>query len=76
MVDVTDVPGVKVGDTVTLFGKDGDAEISAEECARKANTIVYEITSGIGPRVARVFSMNGQIIKIRTLLGRWGNGGC
>jgi alanine racemase len=76
MVDITDVPEVQIGDTVTLFGQDGDVEISAEECARKADTIVYEITSGIGPRVARVFRMNGQIVKIRTLLGRWGNGGC
>jgi len=76
MVDITDMPHVQVGDIVTLFGEDGDAEISVEECAAKANTIVYEITSGIGPRVARVFRMGDQVIKIRTLLGRWGNGGC
>jgi alanine racemase len=76
MVDVTDVPQVQIGDTVTLFGQDGSAEISVEECANKANTIVYEITSGIGPRVARVFKMKDRVVKIRTLLGRWGNGGC
>jgi alanine racemase len=76
MVDVTDLPGVGVGDIVTLFGKDGDQEITVEECAAKAETIVYEITSGIGPRVARVFKIDDQVVKIRTLLGRWGNGGC
>jgi len=76
MVDVTDLPGVVVGDVVTLFGKDGDQEITVEDCAAKAETIVYEITSGIGPRVARVFKMNDEVVKIRTLLGRWGNGGC
>jgi alanine racemase len=76
MVDITDMPDVRVGDIVTLFGQDGSAEISVEECAIKANTIVYEITSGIGPRVARVFKMKGDVVKIRTLLGRWGNGGC
>ena len=76
MADVTDMPGVEVGDIVTLFGEDGDEEITAEECAKKADTIVYEITSGIGPRVARVFKLKEQIIKVRTLLGRWGNGGC
>lgn len=75
MVDVTDVPEVRIGDVVTLFGQEGDAEISVEECANKANTIVYEITSGIGPRVARVFKMDDRIVKIRTLLGRWRNGG-
>ena len=76
MVDITDMPEVRVGDIVTLFGQDGAAEISVEECAIKANTIVYEITSGIGPRVARVFKMKDEVVKIRTLLGRWGNGGC
>ena len=76
MVDVTNIPRVQVGDIATLFGQDGESTISVEECAEKANTIVYEITSGIGPRVARVFKMNNKIIKIRTLLGRWGNGGC
>jgi alanine racemase len=76
MVDITDVPEVRVGDIVTLFGQDGAAEISVEECAIKADTIVYEITSGIGPRVARVFKMRDEVVKIRTLLGRWGNGGC
>jgi alanine racemase len=68
MVDVTDLPGVKVGDIVTVIGREGDNEITAEECAARADTIVYEITSGIGPRVARVFRTDGRIVKIRTLL--------
>ncbi len=74
MVDVTDVPKVQIGDIVTIFGQDGDCEITAEECAAKASTIVYEITSGIGPRVARLFKIDGEIVKVRTLLHRWGNG--
>jgi alanine racemase len=76
MVDITDMPEVRVGDVVTLFGQEGAAEIPVEECATKANTIVYEITSGIGPRVARVFKIKDRVVKIRTLLGRWGNNGC
>jgi len=71
MVDVTYIAGVKVGDVVTLIGKDGKEEITAEECARKSKTIVYEITSGIGPRVARVFKYNDRFISVRNLLGRW-----
>lgn len=74
MIDVTDIRGTKVGDAVTLIGKDGDEEITAEECAIKSHTIVYEITSGIGPRVARVFKVNDRIISVRNLLGRWRNG--
>ncbi len=76
MVDVTEVPDVQVGDVATVIGKDGSSEITVEECATLANTIVYEITSGIGPRVARVFMLDGKIVKMRTLLGRWGNGEC
>ncbi|MEE8596852.1 MAG: alanine racemase [bacterium] len=71
MVDVTDIQGVKVGDIVTLIGKDGNEEIRVEECANKSHTIVYEITSGIGPRVARVFKYNDRFISVRNLLGRW-----
>ncbi len=74
MVDVTDITGVKVGDTVTLIGKDGREIITAGECAQKAHTIVYEITSGIGPRVARIYKQNGQCVSVRNLLGRWRNG--
>lgn len=73
MIDVTDVPEVGIGDVVTLIGRDGKEEITAEECATKCKTIVYEITSGIGPRVARVFKNKNKIISVRNLLGRWNN---
>ena len=71
MVDITHIKSARVGDIVTLIGKDGKQEITAEECAEKAKTIVYEITSGIGPRVARVFKYNDRLISVRNLLGRW-----
>jgi alanine racemase len=71
MIDVTNIRGLQIGDIVTLIGKDGADEITADECAKKACTIVYEITSGIGPRVARVFEYANRIISVRNLLGRW-----
>ena len=73
MIDVTDIPRAKLGDIVTLIGRDGNEEIKAEELAMKCNTIVYEITSGIGPRVARVFKYKDKIVSVRNLLGRWLN---
>ncbi|MBQ9858581.1 MAG: alanine racemase, partial [Oscillospiraceae bacterium] len=39
MIDVTDVPEAKVGDIVTVFGRDGDEFIPIEEQAEKAGTI-------------------------------------
>jgi len=73
MIDVTDIPQAKLGDIVTLIGEDGKEEIRAEELAQKCNTIVYEITTGIGPRVARVFKNKDKIVCVRNLLGRWQN---
>lgn len=53
-VDVGHVPGVRVGDTVTFVGRDGEGRIGVEEFAGWAETIPYEITCSIGDRVERV----------------------
>jgi alanine racemase len=55
IIDVTDVPGVAEDDPVTLIGADGEQRITAEEFARAAGTISYEITCGVGARVPRSF---------------------
>lgn len=52
LVDVGDDP-VAVGDKVTLIGRQGDEEITADEWAAKVDTISYEIICDIGPRVPR-----------------------
>ncbi len=54
MIDVTGVEGVSVGDTVTLFGRDGGEEITADGLAEIIGTIGYEIVCGISPRVPRI----------------------
>jgi len=54
-IDVGHIPGVGVGDRVTLFGRDGEQQISLEEVARQAGTIPYEITCSVGRRVERIF---------------------
>lgn len=53
LIDVTDVPQVAVGDQVTLLGADGSLIVPAEEMAKTAGTISYEITCGISRRVPR-----------------------
>jgi alanine racemase len=56
MVDVTDVPDVKPGDEVVLLGAQGaGARIDADELARWAGTISWEIFCGISKRVPRVY---------------------
>ena len=55
MVDVSEVPGVKVGDEVVLLGKQEEDEISAVEMAGWVESIPYEVLCGIGKRVPRVY---------------------
>ena len=55
VVDATHIEEAAVGDIVTLIGTDGDETISAEELARHAQTIPYDILAGIGPRVRREY---------------------
>ena len=54
MVDVTDVPGVSVGDEVVLLGSQGAERITAEELADLAQTVHYEVICAVGARVPRV----------------------
>lgn len=55
MVDISHIDGVNIEDTVTLIGKDKDAEITADEIAGLCDTINYEIICGIGKRVPRIY---------------------
>jgi alanine racemase len=54
LVDVTDVPGVAVGDEVVLLGQQGKEAITADELAGLGETIPYEVLCGVGARVPRV----------------------
>jgi alanine racemase len=62
LVDVTDVPGVKLNDRVTLIGRAGDLSITAEEIAETIGTISYEVTCGVSARVPRLY-VNSRIDK-------------
>ena len=55
ILDVTDVPDVREGDIVTLIGKDGNDEITADELAALYGTIGYEVVCGISKRVPRIY---------------------
>ena len=70
MVDVSHIPNVCAGDTVTIFGTDGEVTITADEVAEKARTIGYELVCGVAPRVPRVYLKNGEVDSVvRTLPG-------
>lgn len=54
MVDVTDVPGVKAEDEVTLLGQDGKLSVTAEDLALALETIPYEVVTRINPLAPRI----------------------
>lgn len=53
-VDATDLPDVKRNDVAVIIGKSEDAEISAGELAKEADTITNEILSRLGGRLNRI----------------------
>lgn len=55
MIDVTDVPDVKVGDEVIIMGSDGKNTILADDIAKATGTINYEIICAFGQRLPKVY---------------------
>ena len=53
MADVTDV-GAEIDDEVVLLGRQGPAEIRAEELAEKIGTIPYEVLARLNPLIPRI----------------------
>lgn len=55
MIDVTDVPDVKLGDEVIIMGTDGKNTILADDIAKATGTINYEICCAFGQRLPKVY---------------------
>lgn len=62
MVDVTHIPGVQVGDRVTLVGIDGEEAITMEQISAQADSFNYEFVCGISRRVPRLYVQGGKTI--------------
>lgn len=63
MVDVTDIPDVKIETPVTLVGTDGNETLSMEEVSEQAHSFNYELPCRVSRRVTRVYYKNGKPIK-------------
>ena len=68
MLDVTGIEGIKVGDTVTVVGKAGSAEISTDEVASWTGTINYEVVCLVGKRVPRVYIKDKEVTAVKGLI--------
>lgn len=54
VLDVTEIDGVSIGDEVVIVGTQGARTIDADDQARAAGTIPWEVLTGIGLRVPRI----------------------
>ncbi len=56
LLDVTDIPGVDIGDEVILMGNSEHCSITALEIAQVLGTVPYEVLCSIGKRVPRIYT--------------------
>ncbi len=54
-LDVTDVPDAELGDVVTIYGRDGNAEIRVSDVAREIGTVTSDLLCALGRRVPRFY---------------------
>jgi len=55
MIDLTDIVEAGQNDEVVVLGQQGNESITADELARRANTISYEILTSLGSRSKRIY---------------------
>jgi alanine racemase len=55
MIDLTDIVEAGQNDEVVVLGQQGNESITADELARRANTISYEILTSLGSRAKRIY---------------------
>jgi alanine racemase len=68
VVKVSHIPSVQQHDEVVLLGRQGGDEITAEEVAAWAETINYEVTTSLLPRVTRVYRKGGEVVAVHPLV--------
>jgi len=54
-IDLTGIADAQVGDEVVIIGRQGEAEITLSEVARRRNIGVHQVATTIGPRVVRIY---------------------
>jgi alanine racemase len=53
VIDLTGIPGARVGDVVTMIGRDGADEITACEVAKRAGLSHYELLTRLNPLIRK-----------------------
>jgi alanine racemase len=67
VVNIDNIPGVKLDDEAVILGRQGQECIRATEIADLADTINYEVTTSLLPRVTRVYYKGGRIVQVDSI---------
>jgi alanine racemase len=59
-----DAVKIAPGEEVVLIGRQGEAQITAEEVASKLGTINYELICILATRIPRVYRSNGEVVAV------------
>ncbi len=68
MLDLTDVPEADVGEPVVLIGEQGGARITVPDIAHRCAVSPYEVLTGLGARLPRVYLRGGRPVSVQTML--------
>lgn len=71
MIDVTHIDGVRRGDVVTVFGRDGGQELSVTEMAERAGVFAPGVFCNLNARVTRLFYLGGELVDSEVPMSRW-----
>lgn len=64
LLDVTDIPEIEMGSVVTILGKSGELEYTADQMASDLGTIGYEVICNITKRVQRFYKTHGLLYSL------------
>lgn len=65
LLDVTDIPDVKIGDVVTVYSDEETGGCSVSAAAELIGTINYELLCAVGTRVPRIYSEDGRQTEVQ-----------
>lgn len=71
MVDVSHIADVQEGDKVTLIGRDGEEQISAELLGEMSGRFNYELVCDLNKRIPRVYIRQGEVVSTKDYNEDW-----
>ena len=72
MIDLGDVPEAEIGDEVIIYGDGTENTLDIQEISQLAETNKNEIVSRLSQRPPRIYTENGRIVRVKTMLGETG----